>query len=701
MILAAIFSTIALVCYLVLTIVVFWSNVQKKISVAFLLYMMSMFFWQLTALLVSLTRDAQQALFLYRLMTAGLGGYPIFYAIFTRVFMKKRFPRPLIVVGWIVYATLILVSVTGLVIESVDRASTNEIFVPEFGPLVPVIGVVHYAFIVYALITLLSGLRNEPNDLQRTRIKYLIAGLVITSVGSLTNLIAVAKAIPLDVAANTLNAILIAYAIVKYRLLDLRTVIRIGLRYSVPTIVIGTAYFLTIYFAETVFHLISGENIFLLSVLVAIIAAIVFQPFRDRIQVFIDKTFFREKYDSGIMLQRVSENAARYLNNIEDLARMIVSDVTKTLHIESMGFFLKKAETGEFVLVMHEGASFPPGMFMRADHPLIRWFDENRRTLEMREIEMIPTFKSLWEEERRALYDIHTELMVPIFAKQELAGFFILGNMKSDKRYSVEDVLMLNTLANQTAVTIENARLYWEKEMTLTELREAHIELERRVAERTRDLEVSNEKLTAALSEKEILMREIHHRVKNNLQIISSLLKLQMRSGQKTNVADILNTTENRVRSIALVHEHLYASQNLTNIDFSSYIRSIVRHLAETYGAELRGIKIEVKSEQIELDIGRAIPCGIIINELMTNALKYAFPDKKKGTVWIAFRSKDSGDYLLEIGDNGIGLPEQIDPEQTSSLGFKIVQTLALQLRTSLAVERANGTTITLLIPAT
>jgi two-component sensor histidine kinase len=683
----------------VLTIIVFWSNVQKRISVAFVLYMVAMFFWQFTALMVSLSHDAAQATTWYRLMTAGLAGYPIFYAFFTQVFTKKKFSPMFLVTGWLVYLSLIGIGITDLVIQSVSRESSSAIFIPAFGLLVPIVGVVYFVFAGYTLVTLIRSLRTETGDVQHTRIVYLLTGFVITAVGTISNLIPIFQSVPIDVAGATLNAILIAYAIVKYKLLDLKTVIRISLRYSIPTVVIGTAYFLLISLVDRVFHLVSGENIFFFSVIVAVLAAIAFQPFRDRVQVFIDKTFFREKYDTSLMLQRVSENATLLLDNLDNLSQMIVGEVTKTLHLEKMGFCLKKAETGELILIRHSGEGLTDGMCLRADHPLVRWLTENKRALTMNEIEMIPVFKSLWKEERESLYNIGAEIFVPVKAKGELAGFFFLGRKLSGKQYTEEDTLVLGMLANQTAVGIENARLYWEKEETLRELKETHAELENRVRERTKDLAVANEKLTDALREKEILMREIHHRVKNNLQIISSLLKLQTRNATRENVVDILNATENRVRSIALVHEHLYSSQNLTNIDFSSYIRSIVRYLADTYGAELRNIKIEVRSEEIQLDIGRAIPCGIIINELITNALKYAFTGKNGGIITIVFRSIRSGEYYLEIADNGQGLVKDFRFEDTTSLGFKIVHTLASQLKTNLDIKRENGTSISMVIP--
>jgi two-component sensor histidine kinase len=598
-----------------------------------------------------------------------------------------------------VYLSLIGFGMTDLLIRDVGRESPDVIFTPGFGPFVPLVALILLAFFGYSLFTLIGSLRKERDFLQRTRIIYLLVGFCIMILGTFSNLIPAFQSIPIDGIANMFNALIIAYVIVKYRLLEIRSIIRISLRYSIPTVVIGTGYFLTIYYGVIVFDLVSGANIFIIALIIALVTAIIFQPLRDRIQKAVDRTFFREKYDSSLMLQRVSENAAFLLNNLDDLSRMIMSELTATLHLKAMGFFIKKADGTGFTLVRHNSKPFPTNISFPLEHPIVQWFSSNQKSLSMSEMKKLAAFHSLTDAQRKTLDNIEAEIFVPIRVRHEVVGFFCLGQKLSGKQFSEEDKLLLGTLANQTAVTIENARLYWEKEQTLRELKESHANLDALVKERTEDLSVINEKLTEMLKEKEILMREIHHRVKNNLQIISSLLKLQTEFETRGSVNDVLNETRNRVRSIALVHEQLYASQNLTKISFSTYIRSITQHLRDTYSAGFHNISIRVESEEIEMDISRAIPCGIIINELVTNSLKYAFAEKTGGTIGIVFRALEAGRFYIEINDDGKGLPVEFNPATAKTFGFQIVSLLAEQLGASINIERKNGTAISITIP--
>ncbi len=200
--------------------------------------------------------------------------------------------------------------------------------------------------------------------------------------------------------------------------------------------------------------------------------------------------------------------------------------------------------------------------------------------------------------------------------------------------------------------------------------------------------------------EKEILLKEIHHRVKNNLQIISSLLNLQ--SGT---LSDDLNKTaviesRSRVKSMALIHQLLYQSEMFTNINFASYLEQLMSSLHSTYCKPGENIQYKISAEPILLDIDIAIPLGLIINELATNAYKYAFPEKKEGNIEISLIQQSGHNILLSIADNGIGLPEKIDIQKTNSLGLRLVNLLVKQLKANINHERKNGTIIKIWIPS-
>jgi len=212
----------------------------------------------------------------------------------------------------------------------------------------------------------------------------------------------------------------------------------------------------------------------------------------------------------------------------------------------------------------------------------------------------------------------------------------------------------------------------------------------RDVTERVKD----EEKLRTALGEREVMLREIHHRVKNNIQIISSLLRLQSRYIKDEKALELLDESQNRIRSMALIHEKLYQSQDLSRIDFSDYIAKMITHLFAIYKVEFSRIRHRVDANKIQLDINRAIPCGLIINELITNALKHAFPEDREGELIITMLSLAGDQYELTVKDNGMGLPEGFDPAKKGTLGFQIVNDLVKQLDGSIEVRGDKGTEI-------
>jgi two-component sensor histidine kinase len=195
----------------------------------------------------------------------------------------------------------------------------------------------------------------------------------------------------------------------------------------------------------------------------------------------------------------------------------------------------------------------------------------------------------------------------------------------------------------------------------------------------------------ASLREKEVLLKEIHHRVKNNLQVISSLLSLQARYLPDPAARAIFSQSQNRVQSIALVHERLYESADLSHVDFAKYVVVLLDNIFDTYGATNRGISKIIDVGDANLTVDVAIPCGLIVNEVVTNALKHAFPDGRKGTVRVTLTERP-GDMELTIEDDGIGIPADIDPRNTVSLGLDLVTTFADQLNAEVDIARVDGT---------
>ncbi|MGB0385953.1 MAG: sensor histidine kinase [Ardenticatenaceae bacterium] len=199
----------------------------------------------------------------------------------------------------------------------------------------------------------------------------------------------------------------------------------------------------------------------------------------------------------------------------------------------------------------------------------------------------------------------------------------------------------------------------------------------------------AEDKIQASLKEKEVMLKEIHHRVKNNLQIISSLLYLQSKAIKDQKALDIFQESQSRVKSMALIHDKLYQSNDLARINFGQYIRHLVRYLSDTYRM-LQAITFNINVDEVFLNIDTAIPCGLIINELISNALKYAFLDQEKGEIKVDFHVLGNDQLELVVADNGVGFPEHINFKKTRSLGLQLVNKLVKQLSGTIELKSAG-----------
>ncbi len=205
----------------------------------------------------------------------------------------------------------------------------------------------------------------------------------------------------------------------------------------------------------------------------------------------------------------------------------------------------------------------------------------------------------------------------------------------------------------------------------------------------------AEKQINISLKEKEVLLKEIHHRVKNNMQIISSLLNLQSFYIDDKESFEVFKESQNRIKSMALIHEKLYQSKDLTEIDFAEYISNLVFNLFKSYSVNSKIIKRSINVEDALFDIDTSIPCGLIINELVSNSLKYAFPDGQRGEIKIDLRL-DNGKSILTVSDNGIGLPEDVDFQNTGSLGLRLVKILVNQINGELHINKSEGTSFTI-----
>ena len=211
----------------------------------------------------------------------------------------------------------------------------------------------------------------------------------------------------------------------------------------------------------------------------------------------------------------------------------------------------------------------------------------------------------------------------------------------------------------------------------------------------------TEETVRASLEEKVVLLKEVHHRVKNNLQIVISLLRLQAVRTHNPEALDTLQDTGNRIRSMALLHDTLYRSENLARVNFTRYIESLCSHLFRSYGSKASRIKLEPRLAEVSVDLDQAVSCGLIINELVSNALKHAFPDGRAGRITIELQTTPQKQIVLRVADDGVGLSPQLDIRQTGTLGHQLVFMLAEKLRGVVEVTRDHGTAFRIAFQAT
>ena len=261
-------------------------------------------------------------------------------------------------------------------------------------------------------------------------------------------------------------------------------------------------------------------------------------------------------------------------------------------------------------------------------------------------------------------------------------------------------------MAREVIAFKEIETLYARERELVAGLRRGHDELERRVHERTAELEKANEALVehaakleqarmdaqVSLVEKEALLQEVHHRVKNNLQVVSSLLSLQWRSTKDSRAAAALLESQARLRTMALIHEKLYRSADLTRINFGDYLHCLLDHLITLYAPNPLKATIQIEVEPVPLSLDAAVPCGLIINELVSNAFKHAFPGARQGTISIGLHELGNGRLELSVVDDGIGLPAEIEVDRSRTLGLKLVASLTRQIEGELDIDRATGT---------
>ena len=372
--------------------------------------------------------------------------------------------------------------------------------------------------------------------------------------------------------------------------------------------------------------------------------------------IVVNKTFsFYEKYKGRI---RITLGAFAFLLI---LISFLAVNIFRRKHAEEA---LQESE--ERFRALFEGA--PDAIFL-ADPGSGKILDAN------------PTASKLMLRPKEEIIGLHQSQLYPPRMEKYSKESFSNHARQKEEPHSV-DIFVLRSDGSETPVEVMAQTVHIKGKPVLQGVF-------RDITERKQ----AEEKIKASLKEKEVLLREIHHRVKNNMQVIISLLSLQSDNIKDKQSLEMFKESQDRIRSMSLIHEKLYQSEDLANIDFSGYVKDLVNRLFGSYGVNPERIELKIEIEDVSVGLDYAIPCGLIINELVSNSLKYAFPQEGKGEIKIALRSVNEDELELTVSDDGIGIPEDLDFENLESLGLDLVKTLAEHnLDAKIELNRAGGT---------
>jgi HD-GYP domain-containing protein (c-di-GMP phosphodiesterase class II) len=446
----------ATILYGVIFTLVLVSKPRTRLKEIFILYLMAMSIWSISAFLV-LSGFGNVLLFFKIMTTSPLTMMLAMFFFVQKMFGFRRSWSPLAIVYGIL--VVIVTLFTSVMVKSAALDQVGELQY-ELGPYFPLVAAPGFSLILVCLYDLIRGYYKTYDAQQRDRIRYLAIGFSITVVAAMTNFTPFGK-YPIDIAANGITALLIAYAILRLKLLDIRVVVRLGILYSITTAIFSAIYFLSISIVLNAFQLLSGKTVFIVSILVGALSAILLSPLRDLAQRWIDRIFYRDKYNAELMLQRLSRTITSFLD-IEKIAHLILTEINNTLHIEHGAILIKYTERGDFQVIAEDGEKKHFLSGFRADHPIVTWMSRQNQPLLYHDLSLFPIFKSMWREENEELEKFNPEMFLPLISKGELIGILAMGQKLSSQPYTRDEQLIFSTLANQTAVAIENARLYDE-----------------------------------------------------------------------------------------------------------------------------------------------------------------------------------------------------------------------------------------------
>ena len=627
----------------------------NKSGQIFFLYLFCMLLLQTVFLMISLTKNAQDALSLYALTVPITVGQAMVYFFFTKAFLGLKQPNKLAQAGILLW---FIVVATGTILRPSEmfahiyQDEASGLFVPEvtarqvvlLSPMLVLWGI--------AVFDLAKGYRNSKSSKQRVRIQYLMLATLVIWVGLLANASPSLRPYPVDVAANIIGAFLIAYAILRHQLLDIHIVIRKGLGISIPALMLGTGYFLVIFLVTSLFDFWDESNSLLVSFAVAIVVVAVVTPLRDRAQQWVDQAFFKEKYDSSIMLQRLSHKSASILDFTE-LTHMILDDILGTMHVQWAAFLLEK--DNRFEPVVREGLDAKTGLCLSKGNPILSHLSAHGTIITTDNLNEMLEENVLSRQQFNEMEQAGVELLIPLKTREKLVGILSLGGKQSKQSYTQDDEMILAALANQVAAAIDNARLYETLQQEL---------MERKRVERERETLINE--LEAKNDELERFTYTVSHDLKAPLITIRGFLGYLEEDAlkgdterMKTDMTRIVDATD---KMQTLLSELLELSRigRMMNppevIPFATIAQEAVDLVRGQIEAHSVTVEIKPNLPDVYGDRSRLVEA---VQNLVENACKFMGSQPEPRIEIGQYTTDEDGSPVLCVRDNGIGIELQ------------------------------------------
>ena len=469
LLLSTVLKIVALASYLTLVLLTLRSGAERSARYFFSIYLFGILSWQFCSVMVNLTRSPATALIWYNLLLAGSGSWTILFFPFTRAFVRIATQKVLAACAYASCAAILVAGVFGRPFREVIMGKAGY-WVPVYNsPLLPVVAGISYLFWGVGVFNLVRGLVRERSPVQRNRIVYVLLGATIVVLGGTSDLTPL-RDYPIDIACNLASALIIGYAVVRYRLLDIRVILARSLFYSILTASLVLVYLGIVLGLETLLKQRVGYRGSISGLIALATIAIVLLPLRNVMQRLLDRLFFRESADYQRIIQSFSRSVT-VLYDADQILSLIATTVRDALRTDRASVTLLDESTRSYTLVMLAGAPIadPATLTISERAPIVRWLRREGLPLVREEALIDPRLQGLVEENGALFTDARTGAVVPILLGDRMLGMLNLGDKRSGTMFRGDDLRFLTTLANQAATAIERSMVYQQIQRRLSE----------------------------------------------------------------------------------------------------------------------------------------------------------------------------------------------------------------------------------------